>query len=213
MNESLLLALAQIGATLAGFAGVVVTFWPQEDGFYLRRSPALKLILQHSLAAMLFGIAPIPLAASIRDPELVAKFCSALLAAFLALQLLLSRRYFRRLASRDLSVAHPRLFWSLLVAPTIALALAELVNAVVLFSSALYTWGVLWLLFPPALQFYLLVVDAEQYIDQARSSSKGSGQVAPSTDIGAPAPASTAVERVRTGGDEDGSPAALSTIR
>jgi hypothetical protein len=163
--EGLLLAVSQIGIALGGFAGLAASFWPSEHSRALRRSPALRIVLDFSFGTLAFGLLPFLVYELTLSQSLAWRVCSLLLFLFLASELALWMARIRR----GLHIIHPRMFYWLFVLPNLLFAIGELAN--VFFSAPLrgYTIGLLWLLAPPVVQFYLFIVDQDYYLRSRRS--------------------------------------------
>lgn len=158
--EGLLMAVSQIGLALGGFAGLLASFWPSQHSRALRRSPALRIVLDFSFAALAFGLVPFA-AYYLTGSQIAAwKTCSVLLAAFLIWQLTLWTTRIRR----GLRILHPRMFYGIFVLPNVIVAVVEFLNAFTRSPLRLYTVGLLWLLVPPVIQLYLFIVDQDTYL-------------------------------------------------
>lgn len=158
--EGMLLAVSQIGLALGGFAGLLASFWPPQHSRELRRSPALRIILDFTFGALLFGLLPFALFFISGNQVLTWRACSFLLATFLSYELV----WWVRRIVKGLRPVHPFLFYSLFVLVLGVAALVELVNAFSLSSFRVYAVGLLWLLVPPVIQFYLFIIHQDRYL-------------------------------------------------
>jgi len=158
--EGMLLAVSQLGLALGGFAGLLASFWPSQHSRALRRSPALRIILDFTFGALLFGLLPFALFFVSGSQILTWRACSLLLAGFLFYELI----WWIWRILKGLRPVHPFLFYSAFVFVVGVVALLELVNC---FSRAPfrgYAVGLLWLLVPPIIQFYLFIIHQDRYL-------------------------------------------------
>ena len=176
-SEGLLLAISQIGLALGGFAGLLASFWPSEHGRALRRSPALTIILDFTFAALAFGLFPFAVHLLTGDQTLTWRVCSLLLAGFVLLELIL---WLRRIL-RGVRPVYPKTFYIGFVLVGAVVAVAEIVNGVSYAMFNAYAIGLMWLLVPPVIQFYLFIVDQDLYLQSAQWRKAGD-QIAGSGD-------------------------------
>lgn len=162
--EGLLLAVSQIGLALGGFAGLAASFWPSEHSHALRRSPALRIVLDFSFGALAFGLLPFWLYFVTGDQALTWRACSFLLFVFLLSEL----AWWTTRIKGGLRIVHPRLFYGLFAMPNVVLAVIQLANTFSRLPLKIYAAGLLWLLAPPVIQFYLFIVDQDRYLRSAR---------------------------------------------
>lgn len=157
MDEQLRV-LAEIAVGLAGFSSIVVVFrrrdaggtWKPEDAFRFR------IMLESSLFAALFAIAPAALAALNVPPGVLWPTASAALLVYLASETIQRPRAIRRLPAGALN---PRLVGSI-VGLHLAAAVLQVLNVVgwgVSPGPGPYLAGVTWLTTYAGLMFYRLV--------------------------------------------------------
>lgn len=158
--EGLLLAVSQIGLALGGFAGLLASFWPAQHSRALRRSPALRIILDFTFGALFFGLVPFALFFLSGNEVLTWKVCSFLLAGFLFYELI----WWTRRILKGLRPVHPFLLYGLFVFVVGVAALLETVNGFSRNPFRAYAVGLLWLLVPPVIQFYLFIVHQDRYL-------------------------------------------------
>ena len=81
--EPFFLGVAKIAITIAGFVGVVAALrHKREEEWKLNELYGVKLMIEHSLAAVLAGLLPSVLLVAFADESVVWIVSSALLAAF-----------------------------------------------------------------------------------------------------------------------------------
>jgi fatty acid desaturase len=154
-----LTGLSQIALGLAGFTGVVMTFGYRPEGPDETYRMRLLLLLYSSIASIFLPLLPLGLnTLGVMPPELW-RVASLILALCSSVIIILYFNRFRRLPSeeRRKQVSIPL---------TIFLSLGTVVNIVVQFLNAMgvvvavlgvFFFGLLWVLFVPALQFGRLV--------------------------------------------------------
>lgn len=158
--EGLLLAVSQIGLALGGFAGLLASFWPVEHSRALRKSPALRIILDFTFGALFFGLVPFALFFLSGDEIFTWRVGSFLLAGFLLYEVI----WWTRRILKGLRPVHPVLFYSFFVFVVGVMALLEIVNGFSGDPFRVYVVGLLWLLVPPVIQFYLFIVHQDRYL-------------------------------------------------
>ena len=149
-GEDFLLAVARIALTFVTFAGIVNLLRHGRNPWSLNEIRGLKLMVTFDLAAMLFALIPFPLFYSMKNGPSVWRCSSALLVMFLVYELVVQWRNYAGAQPR-----HPRLFVWLFIVPMIAAIILEITCTLVRPSLALYSWGLLWLMGPPAIQFLI----------------------------------------------------------
>ena len=158
-GESFFLDVAKIAITIAGFVGVVAALRHQRDEEWKHNELyGVKLMIEHSLAAVLAGLLPSVLSLAFADEATVWRLCSALLAAFLAFEVLIN---IFRVKHATAAGTPPRSF-ALLVFTFFVPALVVLYFQV----QNIYQWhgplavacGALWLLAAGGIQFMHFLV-------------------------------------------------------
>jgi len=164
-GEAALLDIAKVAIAVTGFTGVVVTFrHPREALWKANEVEGLKLLLWHSLGAVLFGLLPSIAYLRWSDQSLVWLGGSALLGAFLAWQLLSNIAAVQRASARGYP---PRAMKQMLIEyfPFTLVALyLQVQNAISWRASFGYTLGCLWLLIAASRQFSIFLMDVK--VDQ-----------------------------------------------
>jgi hypothetical protein len=149
IGESLFLGVAQIGAAIAGFGGVIAALRQPKDRAWTKvEAFALCTLVEYSLAAVVIGLLPSLLSLYVSDQTLVWSWASSLLVFFLLLHSLLQIYRLRGAQPRN---------WALWL-------VVFLLNGVVLYFQVenIRVWqkpmwlgvGMLWLICVSALQFY-----------------------------------------------------------
>lgn len=151
-GENFLLAVARIALTFVTFASVV-NLWRHGPGPWTDNEKfGLKLLVRFDLAATSFALLPFPLFYSLKSEAAVWRLGGTLLTLFLCYSLLLDARVYRRATKPR----HPKLFFWLFIVPMIGAIFLE-AQSVWTPSLAVYSWGLLWLMCPPAIQFLIFL--------------------------------------------------------
>jgi hypothetical protein len=152
-GENFLLAVARIALTFVTFASIVNLMRHRGGAWAPNEIMGLKLIVKFDLAATAFALLPFPLFYSLNSESLVWRVSGTLLSVFFLYGVVTETRNYRKREQPHPDLPrHPRLFSWGFILPTVLAILLEGVCAVKP-SLGLYSWGLLWLICPPAIQF------------------------------------------------------------
>jgi hypothetical protein len=157
-GESFLLTIAQIALALAGFAGIIGAFRQAEREWKPQEIAGLQLMLEHTFAAVLFALLPFPLFFVLSLQIKVWSIASSLLAGFLILEFIIQRRRIILLSVRGAAPRRSSGLKYFFFPPTAIFAVIQVVNAYWWHSLSGYSWGLLWLLVAPSIQFFHFVL-------------------------------------------------------
>jgi hypothetical protein len=161
--DSLLLVIAQLGLALGGFAGVAAAFWGQHSSL-VGRSPAMRFLLDYPFGVLGFALFPFAIYQFSGDNLLTWRICSALLALFLAFELV----WWISQVRGGLRIVHPWLFYIFYICLSFVIMAAERANIFLQHPFRLYFVGLMALLVPPSIQFCLFLVHKERYLGNGR---------------------------------------------
>jgi heme A synthase len=125
--------------------------WAPQDFF------GLRVILELTLASVLFGLVPSWISLSPVDEPTALRLSSALLAIFVVLNFVVEVLRVRECKRRNFSPRHPRLMVCLLLVPEIIAFAALLMNVISWANAAIYAGAIIFLLFAASVQFFVLV--------------------------------------------------------
>lgn len=161
IGQDILLNIAQIALTLAGFSALLSVFRRGDEGWSEEEIIGQRLILELSFASAAFSVLPLAIFHTLGEAP-VWRVSSGLLIGFTVLWGLFSRR-----RSKEVSAGTPQprsRVWVIGQASSLVAMIIQGVNVVVWGSFSGYIWGILWLAFSAGLQFMLFVyayTDAE----------------------------------------------------
>jgi len=160
-GENYLLALAAIGMALGGFTGLINAFRTSGRKWKVQEQMGMRLIFEHSLAAVFLSILPLPIFYTIGQSDIVWIISSSFLACFLLFEFLYHGVQVTRLtmAGRPPRRLLPLLFHFFPF--TLAALVLQVVNVARWHEVWPFFWGLFWLLQPPAVQFYHFISFAE----------------------------------------------------
>jgi len=151
-GENFLLAVARIALTFVTFAGIINLLRHGADKSWSKNETfGLKLMVRFDLGATFFALLPFPLFYTLRNELVVWRLSGILLTVFLSFSLVVEVAQYR--SARN--PRHPQLFRWLFSLPMILAIGIEAWSATFLPSLAVYSWGLLWLLIPPTVQFLI----------------------------------------------------------
>ena len=93
-SDTLLIGIAQLAVTIAGFAGVVAVF-RQGPGWTALQALRLRVLVQASLGVMFMGLVPSVLRSAFADDGLAIRWASGIAAVWMALTLVQLQRQIR----------------------------------------------------------------------------------------------------------------------
>lgn len=161
IGQDILLNIAQIALTLAGFSALLSVFRRGDDGWSEEEVIGQRLILELSFASAAFSVLPLAIFHTLGEAP-VWRISSGLLIAFTILWGLFSRRRSKQAAG---DVPQPRTrVWVIGQASSLVAMVIQALNVFLWGSFSGYIWGILWLAFSAGLQFMLFVyayTDAE----------------------------------------------------
>lgn len=176
-GESYFLDIAKISVAIAGFTGVVASVRHERDApWTLNELAGLALMLEHSFAAVFFGLLPSLVSFAISDSSTLWLSLSFLLTLFLSYALLVQ---YKRLIEAMRVGSRPRQFKLLLIEffGSGVIVLAFLVTNVLLWQGpAAYAWGCLWLLFAACRQFSVFLLFGRQKEDLTKPRTDANGK-------------------------------------
>ena len=164
--EPLLLTIAKIGVALAGFASVVAAIRPRDQNWTLQDVAGLKLMLEHFLAAILFGMVPSGLHLLQPDEGTLWATASLFLGIFLLTEVLLQVNRIRANSQKGAPPRLPKLFVFLWLSPTVGAIALQFANVVTWAASVSYVVGLIWLLVAGCIQFLLFMRFFEQFVER-----------------------------------------------
>jgi hypothetical protein len=150
-----LLSVAGLGVSLAGFSGLVAAFrrgatWQKVDSYRLRQIPEM------GLAASVLALLTIPLAESLRDDATTIRILGAAALLFSAFHIGALTRRIRRL---EIHLTPPR--WVTVVVIDLVVLLT-CIAAIALATTAAYEWLLVVMLARPMLAFVLVLADVAE---------------------------------------------------
>ncbi|MGH8499025.1 MAG: hypothetical protein ACRERV_09500 [Methylococcales bacterium] len=159
-GEAFFLDVAKIAITIAGFFGVVAALGlPHERGWEPSDIGGLKLMLEHSLGAVVAGLLPSGLSMYNQTEAPIWFFCSLLLCGFLAYAMFIQvARILGSASTTGVRPQFPRLLLFLFFPPTLMVLLLNTWNTFSLQEPWPYALGVFWLLFRAGFQFVLFLI-------------------------------------------------------
>ena len=162
-GESLFLDIAKISITIAGFTGVVAAVrHPRDIPWKANEVNGLKLMIEHSLAAVLFGLLPSLTYLYKPDEGWDWLVSSVILAAFFLYALLIQIVRIQHSSS----IGHPPRRFRLLLLEffvvTVGVMYLQIHNALVWHGAIAYAIGCLWLLVAACRQFSIFLLDMKQ---------------------------------------------------
>ena len=153
-GELFFLTIASVGMSLTGFVTIVAVFLSHsEKREWLPQDVAgLQLMVEHSLAAVLFSLLPSVTSLLIHNEHILWRSVSTVLALVLLLKFFVQRHrikvYSKRgTAPRRLKTLHFGLFLSLVVVGI------QILNLITWATAFAYAIGILWLLLAAGIQF------------------------------------------------------------
>jgi hypothetical protein len=155
-GENFLLAIGRIALTFVGFASLVSLLRHADRKWLPQEVRGIKLMFEFDLAVTFFSLLPFPLLYSLgKDRETTLwRIASLILVLYLAYALWFHWRSYTQTMTPG---RHPTLFRWTFVAPMIGVLLFEIWATACHPSLATYTWGLLWLLIPPVVQFGIFI--------------------------------------------------------
>lgn len=154
-GENFLLAVSRIALTFVTFASIVNLMRHGRGLWTPNEIRGLKLIVKFDVAAAAFALLPFPVFYSLKSEDLVWRICGSALSIFLLYAAVSEIRIFRNPEPLNPDLPrHPKLFNWAFVLPMVLAILLEAIS-VARPSLGLYSWGLLWLLCPPAIQFLI----------------------------------------------------------
>ena len=170
--EELLLSLSQLGLGLAGFTGIVCVFRRSSDTWAPQDFFGLRVILELTLASVLFGLVPSWISLAPVDEPTALRLSSFLLAIFVVLNFVVEVLRVRECRLRKVPPRHTRLLiWLLLVPETVAFA-ALLMNVIRWANAAIYAGAIIFLMFAASVQFFVLVSPSKANIMESMEGSR-----------------------------------------
>lgn len=155
-GESFFLDIAKVSITMAGFAGVIGALrHPKDRGWEANEIAGIKLMLEHSLAAVVLGLLPLVFYLYSSDEPMVWLLSSSLLTVFLAAEILIN---IARIKTTTAQGSPPRTFKLLLgtfFVPTIVLLIVQVMNVFYWRGPVAFAAGVVWLVVASCRQFLL----------------------------------------------------------
>ena len=96
-SEVLLIGIATLGVTLAGFAGVVAVF-RQDEGFTDVQAFRLRVLVRNSLAVMFLALLPLVLSAAFDDDRAAITIASQVASVWMLISIVQLQRQWLRVA-------------------------------------------------------------------------------------------------------------------
>jgi len=155
-GESFLVAVAQIGIMLGGFAGFVSMFRQTGREWIPQEIEGIKLIIQCTFGTTCFALLPFPLFFMLGVETTVWRISSLFLASFLAFEILLQRSKVKKLTGMGAPPRGPMVL--LFFIPVSILFVAQLLNTFRWSSIAALAWGLLYLLVAAGIQLFIFLV-------------------------------------------------------
>lgn len=152
-SESFLIGVAQIGMVFTGVTGIVAMFRHTDQGWLAREILAVRFILEHSFAVVFFALLPILFSYMCITEPTILRMVSLPLSCFFVFQIYITDYRTKRVPSRK-----PRLLLYTFLYPALFFFEVELLNTIWWGSLPVFIFGLLWLLIPPGVQFYLFVL-------------------------------------------------------
>jgi hypothetical protein len=156
--ESFLLTVAKIALGLGGLAGVVSVFRQSGRDWIPQEVAGMRLIFEHTFAAVFFALIPFPLFYSLDSVSAVWRISSLMLACFLLVEALIQIVRIRRLSARGTPPRRRRALLYQYFPTTALLFFVQILNAWREGTPSSYAWGLLWLLIAPGFQFFYFVL-------------------------------------------------------
>jgi hypothetical protein len=151
-----LLCIAQVGLTLAGFAGVIGVFRPSASIWSPQEVAGLRLILSHSFFASLLALIPFPLQRFMIDPRNASKASACFVAAFLILAVFTQQIEYNRLHAKGYPPRRPIVLFSILFI-NFLVGIFSITSIYSDFSQLAFEIGLLWILIAAGWQFWVFV--------------------------------------------------------
>lgn len=150
-----LLSVAGLGVSLAGFSGLVAAFrrgatWQKVDSYRLRQIPEM------GLAASVLALLTIPLADTLRDDTTTIRIAATAALVFSAFHM---GTLARRIQRMEIHLSRPR--WILVVIIDLVVVIT-CAAAIILGTPAAYEWLLVVMLFRPMLAFVLVLADVAE---------------------------------------------------
>ncbi|GEM_PF-889859 len=155
-GESFLVAVAQIGIMLGGFAGFVSMFRQTGREWIPQEIEGIKLIIQCTFGTTCFALLPFPLFFMLEVETAVWRTSSFFLACFLAFEILLQRAKVKKLTGMGAPPRGPMVLFFFI--PTSILFIAQLLNTFRWSSIAALAWGLLYLLVAAGIQLFNFLI-------------------------------------------------------
>ena len=154
-GELFFLTIASVGMSLTGFVTIVAVFLSHsEKREWLPQDVAgLQLMVEHSLAAVLFGLLPSATSLLIHNEHILWRSVSAALALMFLFELLIQINRVKICSERG---AAPRRFKTLLFVwfpMSFVVAVIQIFNFTIWATAFAYAIGILWLLLAAGIQF------------------------------------------------------------
>src|ERR1700730_652696 len=155
-SESFFLTIAQLALGFGGLAGLLGAFRKSSGPLQYQEIQGIKLILEHSVAAMVFSLLPVSLAFSSRLQGQGLKISSFLLALFLICDLINQGFRLRRGYSLGKPPRRP-ISYAAFFATQAILGCWLMYHTLSYTSLGWYALALIWLLIPGALQLFTFV--------------------------------------------------------
>ena len=158
-SESFFLDIAKIAITIAGFGGVIAALrHPRDQGWEANEVAGLKLILEHSFAAVASGLLPSVLYLYFSDEPEVWLVSSSLLALFLAFELLINIVRLRHATALGSPHRKFGLLLSTFLVPTTVFLFFQILNVFYWRGPVTFAAGAVWLIVAACFQFFIFVL-------------------------------------------------------
>lgn len=155
-NADFLLAVAQIGLTLAGITGILTMLRRTNKDWVLQDFIGIRIILELSFAAVFFALLPFPLQSMSIAEHRLWRSLDLLLACFWLMYVFIV--HYRVIWLRKKGAPHRR--FNILLGATLITFLVIIVlvfNPFQFSAGAAYMWGLMWLLASSGLQLFFLI--------------------------------------------------------
>jgi len=154
--EEFLLAVAQIGLTLAGITGIVALLRRADQHWVFQDVAGLKIILELSFASVFFALLPFPLHYMSVAEDKLWRISNLLLGCFWLAYLFLLHYRVVKMRRSNAPPRRPKVIWvSTLI--TLLLVVTLIFNPFSLNATSAYLWGMIWLLAVPGQQLFFFI--------------------------------------------------------
>lgn len=160
-GENFLLAVAQISLALGGFTGLINAFRHMGQDWLPQEIAGMKLIFQHCFAGVFFALLPFPLFYMWDLEPMAWQYSSLALAVFLAFQLCINAFTIGKLLGAGTPPRRLKMLLFHFFPFTLGLLTIQVIKLFRWQGPSAYAWGLIWLLNPPAIQFYHFLLSAK----------------------------------------------------